>query len=629
MALNIDDKYIATLYSKISLKENEYIFIPMSFSTGKINLETKHFVDEIGVEYPDINDESIDKISTCYSSLCSISKLRDHFTDDKAYKDALDTYTENSMNSIVYIKTSDDGHKNKIELNLKDLINNPIQLNNHLDEEQESKGFIDLEEELIKELEEGKYNKKELEELRRNLIENDKVIERILNLINITIGRKSRETSNDFYKKLEADMYTKFTKLSNKVTTGDYSLTELFNMNDKILNINKFINGIQKDIEYQIFATSIGEGEIELPQGEDDDTIKELIIEDMEQKNTEQTEMNINKDSYKELGIINVKEVLEKIKKTLIGQDEPAKHLLIELNSIISGGKKTPMLITGDTGVGKTLLMSLIGKELNRPFYKIDSTKLTIPGYVGTDIEEELWRLYEQCGKDLNKAEHAIIFFDEIDKKGSANKSDVSGQGVLNVLLSFLEGGTYQACESMSSLRGQRVTMSTKNMIIIVGGAFKDVYDTLNSKRDIGFGVSNKKVTTPDEEDFRKKAGMTAEFMGRLPIRIRLNDLDEDKLFHILKDSDKSAVLERKNQFEKHGVMLTVTDEYLKELSKEAIKKKTGARGLDSAVYETTWEALGDVNENLGEYSEIIVTDETVKDPSNYEKVYRKNKEVQ
>lgn len=621
MSVSIDEKYIVTIYNKIQINNNSYLFIPTSFSKGKINLDNKNFVDELGIEYPDMNDEEIDSISKCYSSICSINKLREHFIEDTEYNDAIKTYTDNSMKSLIFIEKDDEGHMNKFEFTLDSLSKTILDGNN---KEEDVKGFIDLEDELIEELEAGKYSKKELEDLRKNLVENDKVIERLLSNINRTIGKKSRKTSRDYYKKMESEMYLSLGKLSSKIDNGEYSLTELFDMSDRIDDIKKFISSIHKDIEYEIFASSTGESEKTLPKGEDDETIKELVREDYENSTNPDSVQKIRNDSYSELGLINVKEVLEKIKKTLIGQDEPAKHLLIELNSVLSGGEKTPILITGDTGVGKTLLMTLVGKELNRPFYKIDSTKLTIPGYVGTDIEEELWKLYEKCGRDLKKAENAIVFFDEIDKKGSAHKSDVSGQGVLNVLLSFLEGGSYQACETMSSLRGQRVNMSTKNMIVIVGGAFKDVYDNINDKKGIGFGAVTKEKKVPDEEDFRQKAGMTPEFMGRLPIRIRLNDLDEEKLYEILKNSDKSAILERTNQFKKHGVKLTFSDEYLKELSKQAIEKKTGARGLKSAVYESTWEALGDVNENLGKYKEIIITEETAKDPKSYQKILKK-----
>ena len=132
--------------------------------------------------------------------------------------------------------------------------------------------------------------------------------------------------------------------------------------------------------------------------------------------------------------------------------------------------------------------MKLIAKHLDRPFFKIDATKLTIPGYVGTDIEEELWKLFVECGGDLDKAEHAIIFIDEIDKKGSDKKDDVSGKGVLNVLLPFIEGTEYDAVDSMKAPT-KKVRINTSNMIVILGGAYTDVYSNLVERNGLGFGA--------------------------------------------------------------------------------------------------------------------------------------------
>ena len=141
---------------------------------------------------------------------------------------------------------------------------------------------------------------------------------------------------------------------------------------------------------------------------------------------------------------INLEELYKNVTKTLIAQDEPTRRVITEIarKEQYPSSKKRALLITGPTGSGKTKMMELISKYLDRPFYKVDSTQLTIPGYVGKDLEEVLWDLYVKCGRDADRAEHAIIFFDEIDKKGSSRKDDVSGKGVLNVLLPFIEGST-------------------------------------------------------------------------------------------------------------------------------------------------------------------------------------------
>ena len=273
-------------------------------------------------------------------------------------------------------------------------------------------------------------------------------------------------------------------------------------------------------------------------------------------------------------------------------------------------------------------MMSLISENINVPYMKVDSTKLTIPGYVGTDIEEVLWKLYIDCGKDKKKAENAIIFFDEIDKKGSDKKDDISGKGVLNTLLPFVEGNVYTACEDTKKA-GESVQIDTSNMIVVFGGAFNDVYKELSRNgNSIGFG---KEISTDSTdvtvkiEDFVKKAKMTKELMGRISTIVKLNDLDIDSIKRILLESDESAIKRQKKYFDELGVKLTPGYDYINRISEEAAERKTGARGISGVVDDTTWEAYADAYINLGKYSEIILGKETVEDPKQYKKVYRKN----
>lgn len=261
--------------------------------------------------------------------------------------------------------------------------------------------------------------------------------------------------------------------------------------------------------------------------------------------------------------------------------------------------------------------MSLIAKNLDRPFYKIDATKLTIPGYVGTDIEEELWNLYVKCGKDVEKAEHAVIFLDEIDKKGSDNKSDISGRGVLNILLPFIEGTEYDACASVKTAT-QRVKINTSNMIVILGGAFQDVYDNLKKKNGIGFGATqDEQKPQATTKDFVKKAGIPDEFMGRVTI-VKLNDMDANSIKRILKESDESALHIQEKLFKELGVKLTSTEEFLDKIAMEAVERKTGARGLNNVVDDATWEAYNEVYTHPNEYSEVILTKDTADNPKKY-----------
>ncbi len=319
---------------------------------------------------------------------------------------------------------------------------------------------------------------------------------------------------------------------------------------------------------------------------------------------------------------IDLKEILKKIRSTLIAQDEPSAKVVTEIIRKIKSPalRNRGILITGSTGVGKTKLMSLVAKYLDRPFYKIDATKLTVPGYTGTDIEEELWNLYLKCDRNLDKVENAIIFIDEIDKKGSFSKTDVSGKGVLNVLLPFIEGGVYNACPNMAGGFSQtRIPISTDNMIVVFGGAFTDVYGDKFKPKEIGFGKDPVKVQEVKLSDFIEKAGMPDEFMGRIRI-IKMNDLDVQAIKRILNESDESILNIQKRLFEEEGVILNVTDEYRDEVATLAYELKTGARGLNNVVEESTSLAYQDVLENEDKYSEIILTGETVRNPKNYGK---------
>ena len=135
------------------------------------------------------------------------------------------------------------------------------------------------------------------------------------------------------------------------------------------------------------------------------------------------------------------------------------------------------ILLSGDSGVGKTYMVQLIADYLGVPFVRVDSTTLTSPGYSGRDLEEVVYELYEKCGKDVKKAEYGIIFFDEIDKKGSGRKDDVAGQAVLNHLLTLLDGSDIYAVKSTKAYGPQdEVKINSKHMVIIAAGSFPDVY---------------------------------------------------------------------------------------------------------------------------------------------------------
>ena len=395
----------------------------------------------------------------------------------------------------------------------------------------------------------------------------------------------------------EDEINPKLREIVLNAVNQKYSISEIKSMRDTL------------KVRYQELEWAIDSLELHLGPEENPSEVSE-----------EQTSDN-DSENY-----IDIEKLFQQVTKTLIAQDEPARRVMVEIarKELADRKKKRGILLTGTTGVGKTLLMQLIARYLDRPFYKIDSPQLTSAGYAGRDIEEALWDLYVECGKDVTKAEKAIIFFDEIDKKGSSKKDDHSGQRVLNSLLAFIEGATYDACENMKTAK-TKVKIDTSNMIVFAGGSFSDVYRSLREK-NIGFDrqVSSKPIYRPaTTEDFVKKGMMTDEFMGRVTV-IKLNDLDIDDIKRVMLESDESELKVQEAIFEKLGVKITFTDDYITEIARNAYSKGTGLRGIDDVVDGTTWRALDEVMTHRGEYEEVILADKTVNDPENYQLVKRK-----
>lgn len=322
---------------------------------------------------------------------------------------------------------------------------------------------------------------------------------------------------------------------------------------------------------------------------------------------------------------IDIQQTFDKVVKTLIDQDEPARRLIVEIARSLDEENKEGILLTGNSGSGKTLLMELLSKYINRPVLIIDSTQLTGPAHTGKSIEQYLWDLYELCDCDTEKAEHAIVFFDEIDKKGSERKSDIAGQGVLNLLLKFLDGTTYIACKNPQVMTdGTFTPISTKNMTIIAGGAFSEIYDT-KQKNPIGYGQTPPEAQKePEIKDFISKALMPKEFMGRFPVIIHLNTLTANSLKKIMTDSDASPIKKQEEKFAKKGVEFKVTEAYLDAVSKHAVERQIGARGLNKIIKDTTWKPFDIVSCNKGEYEKVVLDEDVIDDPNKYQLIKRR-----
>ncbi len=395
-------------------------------------------------------------------------------------------------------------------------------------------------------------------------------------------------------------------------------LMSKFSIHDEKQMKKKYLSLFKKGYYY----VGLQENKINLLYNDDENSTDYKICKDIDAMEGPEifTQSDLENEQDKNLDTnskirIDTKYLRETVKKSVLAQDEAIDKIVTTIWKNINNKNRSNaenILVSGPTGVGKTEIFRNIAKQIGVPIIKCDANDYTSAGYVGKNIEEMLYSLISNADGDLEKASHGIIIIDEIDKLAGTGKNDeVATTKVQDALLTMIEGKTYKIRNE-----NEVYNIDTSKITFVGLGAFSRA-KKFNTKT-VGFNVSNVNNEDKLPDETLINYGLEPELLGRFPVRVVLNDLKIEDLYHITKDAESSSLKQELEFLKELGIVVNFTDDLILNIAKKAYSYKSGARGISRVVSDMLEEVMKEISDGHGKYRYLELQPEIVNDKKRY-----------